>query len=114
VGAAVAVVQADGLVLALVLALASTPLGDLYHDDRLTSCLLALSVATLVTASRSTPVALLERRLAYRWIAAAEVLDNIAFLPVALPVLYLGGGFDALVVALAVRNIPAAVLLRWR
>ena len=106
--------QGGGLVVGGLLALLAVPLGDLYGDSQLTTCLVAVGVCTYVSGVRSLPTALLERRLDYRWIAASEILDNVTFLAVALPLTLADPSAESLAVALAVRNVPGAVLVHWR
>ena len=72
-------------------------------------CMLAVGVGGAVFAVRSVPVALLERDLRYRRIAAAEVLDQVTFYVLAVPAAALGAGLPAVLAALALRSVPSAI-----
>ncbi len=78
------------------------------------ACFGSVGVCGFVYSTRSVSVALLERNLAYRPIAVAEIVDQLAFYFVAIPLVAGGlhGNADALAIALAIRGLVPVVLLR--
>lgn len=111
VQAAAGLAQTAAIGLSLLVLAASAPAGSWYGDDRLTDALLGVAAAYYLAGVRSPALALLERDLRYGWVAAGEILDNVTFTAVAVIGVATGNGFASLVVALAVRNLPATILL---
>jgi O-antigen/teichoic acid export membrane protein len=92
----------------------SIPAANLYGRRELAGCLAGAGVCALVYSSRATSVALLERDLRYRTVAAAELLDQATFYVLAIALVAAGQGLRGVAIALAVRGVPAAVFLRRR
>jgi O-antigen/teichoic acid export membrane protein len=90
----------------------AVPASQLYGRDELTGCLVGVGVCAFVYSLRSTSVALLERGLRYRVIAAAELLDQFTFYVVAIGLMAAGLGLTGVVAALCVRGLPSTVLCR--
>jgi O-antigen/teichoic acid export membrane protein len=111
IAAAAGLGHVAGLTLALALLVASLWAGDWYGDERLTTVLIGVAGAYYLAGIRSPAIAVLERGLRYGWVATGEVLDNITFTAVAIAGLASGYGFDSIAVALAVRNLPATIVL---
>ena len=80
----------------------------------LSFALACLGLAACVYAIRAPAVVLLERNLRYREIAIAEVGDQVTFYALAIGLTLAGGGLKGVLVAMAVRGVPATVALRWR
>jgi len=112
--AAGALMQALGAGLLLLFLAVALPADGLSSLADLGLCLAAVGVCAYVYALRTLPLVLLERALEYRWIAIGEVLDQITFYVVAVPLVLSHEGLRGVAVALAVRGIPTAVLLRLR
>ena len=112
VRAAVFLMYVVGTGAALVFAALSAPAADLYGRDDLTPCLLGVAACAFVYSFRATSVTLLERELRYRTVALGEVVDQLTFYVVAISLVAAGAGIDGVAVALAVRGIPSAVILR--
>ncbi len=110
--AAVALVSGGvGLFVLLVLLAVSGPLGATTALPGLTTCLAAAGGCALVLALRAPSAALLERDLRFVWIAVAEVLDQVTFFAVAIPVALGGHPVDGLALGLLVRAVPGASVL---
>jgi PST family polysaccharide transporter len=90
------------------------PASELYGRADLGWCLLAVGVCGYVYATRAASVALLERDLRYRPVAVAELTDQLTFYAIAIPLVALGAGVEAVAAALAMRGTLAAVYLRRR
>jgi O-antigen/teichoic acid export membrane protein len=82
--------------------------------EKLGLCLASVGVCAYVYASRTLPLVLLERVLEYRWIAVGEIVDQLTFYVVAIPLVLGGEGLKGVALAFAVRGIPTAVLLHVR
>jgi PST family polysaccharide transporter len=80
----------------------------------LSLALICVGVSVSVYAVRAPAVALLERRLEYRWVALGEVCDQLAFYVLAVALALAGAGLEGVLVALAVRGVPTTVALRVR
>jgi O-antigen/teichoic acid export membrane protein len=112
--AAARITQAVGLASAAFFAAISYPAADLYGHSSLVPCLLAVGVCAYVYSIRSVSSALLERELRYRQIVAADVVDQFTFYSIAVPAVALGQGIWGVAVALALRGlVPAYLLRRW-
>jgi O-antigen/teichoic acid export membrane protein len=114
VEAAAAIAQVSAAVCLLVLLPAALIAGELTSLPGITHTISAAAVCSCVISWRAVPVALLERRLAFRWIAVGEVLDQVTFLGIAVPAVALGADLEAVSVALALRGVPTLLLLRGR
>lgn len=112
--AAAALMQALGGGLLLLFIAIALPADGLSSLAELGLCLAAVGSCAYVYAVRTLPLVLLERALEYRWIAIGEVLDQITFYVVAVPLVLTHHGLRGVAVALAVRGIPTAILLRLR
>jgi O-antigen/teichoic acid export membrane protein len=111
--AAVRFMHVVGLCIGGFILLISVPAGDLYGDRGLTVCLLAVAASAVVYAVRAPAVALLERQLDYRWVAAADLIDQLAFYAAAVPLILGGYGLEGVAAALAARGVVStAILLR--
>jgi PST family polysaccharide transporter len=110
--AAARLMQIVGGGAALFIALISLPVGRLYGQDGLTYCLLGVAVCAYLYAVRSTSVAILERSFRYGRVAAADVLDQVVFYVVAVPLVLGGAGLVGVAVGLAARGLPPLLLLR--
>jgi O-antigen/teichoic acid export membrane protein len=113
IAAANVLMRRIGLCLFAATAALAWPAASLTSLDGLAACLLAVGVCSYIYAARTTSVVLLERRLEYRWIVAAEVLDQLSFYAVAIPLVATGAGIRGVAVAFAIRGILPALLL-WR
>jgi len=76
--------------------------------------LACLAVGTYVYALRTPAVVLLERRLGYRGIVVAEIVDQVTFYAIAIPLVVAGAGLKGALAAMAIRGLPATMGLRWR
>ena len=76
--------------------------------------LLCLGFAAYVYALRAPAVAMFERRLGYRSVAVAEIVDQVTFYALAIPLALAGAGLKGVLVAMALRGLPATVGLRLR
>ena len=113
--AAVALMHLVGGGTALILIAVSGPAADLYGQADLREALIAVAVCAYVYSFRATSVALLERELDYATIAIAELVDQVSFFALAFALIAAGvGDFDAVAIALAVRGVVPALLLRIR
>lgn len=111
--AAVSLMHVVGLGTTALLLVLAFPAADLYGDDRLAGALVAVAACGYVYAWRSTSLAVLERRLEYRWVAAAEILDQVTFYAIAVPLVLAGLDFTGVAIGLAARGVLAALLVRW-
>jgi O-antigen/teichoic acid export membrane protein len=114
VDAAAAVTQASAAICVLLLLPAAWIAGELTSLPGISLTIAAAAGCSCIYAWRAVPVAVLERRLAFRWIAGGEVLDQVTFLAIAVPAVVLGAGIEAVAVGLAVRGVPTLLLLRAR
>jgi O-antigen/teichoic acid export membrane protein len=112
--AAVALMFFVGISAVVLFAAASVPVADLYGRSDLAPCLAAVGVCVFVYTLRAPSVALLERDLRYRSVAAAELIDQLTFYVLALTLLELGAGLPGVAAALALRGVVAAIFLRRR
>jgi O-antigen/teichoic acid export membrane protein len=110
--AAARIMQVVGLGSVAFFAAISYPAAELYGDSSLVPCLLGVGVCAYVYSIRSTSNALLERGLRYRRIVAADIVDQLTFYSIAIPAVALGEGLWSVGVALALRGVVAAYLLR--
>jgi O-antigen/teichoic acid export membrane protein len=114
VATAIALMHVVGLaVLALFLALAILARGRTALPD-LDWSLVAVGFGSYLYAGRATSVALLERDLAYRPIAIAEVCDHLFFYILAVTLAFAGLDLGGVLIALALRGIPSLLVLRIR
>ncbi len=114
VAAAVALMWAVGGAVVLLACAAAAPASLAYGRAALGWALVAVAICGLVYSWRATSLALIERRLDYRTVATAEVLDQVVFYAIAIPAVLLGGGITAALIALALRGMLSALLLRAR
>jgi PST family polysaccharide transporter len=61
---------------------------------------------------RGTALAMLEARMSYRIVAVSEIVDQVVFYLVAIPLVAAGAGIRGVALALAVRGLPSALILR--
>jgi O-antigen/teichoic acid export membrane protein len=110
--AAARLMQLVGLALAAFFSAIAIPAAALYGDEALAPCLFGTAVCAYVYSVRSTSVALLERDLRYQRIVLADVLDQVTFYAIAIPAVAFGTGLEGMSVALALRGLLSAGLLR--
>jgi PST family polysaccharide transporter len=110
--AAVAVMQRLAGGLALVVAITAFPAAALYGRDDLAPCLLGAAACIYVYGTRALSSALLERELRYRGVAVGEILDQVLFYAVALPLAFTGHGLTGVAVGIGARGLLTAALLR--
>lgn len=106
--------QALGSVMLVAFITISLPAAALTRLVDVGICLAAVGVCAYVYASRSLSLVLLERKLDYRWVAVGEIVDQITFYGIAISLVLSHHGLPGVALALAVRGIPTAVLLRVR
>ena len=106
--------QIAGGALFVLFAAICVPASDLFGRADLRYVLLAVGTCAYVYSSRSVSAALLERSLDYRAIAVADVLDQLSFYVIAVPLVLAGFGVPGVAVALATRGGLPAFLLRRR
>jgi len=92
----------------------SVPVADFYGRSDLGPCLAAVGVCVFIYTLRAPSVALLERDLRYRSVAAGELIDQLTFYVLALILLGVGAGLSGVAVALALRGVVAVAYLRRR
>jgi O-antigen/teichoic acid export membrane protein len=112
--AAAAVTQGSAAICVLLLLPAAWIAGSLTSLPGISHTIAAAAACSCIYAWRAVPVALLERRLAFRWIAVGEVFDQVTFLTIAVPAVALGADLEAVSIALAVRGVPTLLLLRGK
>ena len=95
----------------LILLLARGPLAAETALPGLSACLLAAGGCAVVLAVRAPATALMERRLRFGWIAVAEVLDQVTFFAVAVPLAVSDRPVTGLACGLLLRAVPGALLL---
>lgn len=111
VGAIAIVSLIAGATILAILLVVRGPIGSQTNLPGLTACLAASGGCALILAVRAPAAALLERDLRFVWIAIAEVLDQVTFFAVAIPVALSGRPISGLALGLLARAIPGAVLL---
>ena len=102
---------AMGLAGLTVLLIVAQPVDHATELPDVGACLTAAGVCALVLSIRAPAAALLERELRFGWLALAEVLDQMVFLGIAIPLVLAGEGIGAVALALALRGVPSALLL---
>jgi O-antigen/teichoic acid export membrane protein len=103
-----------GLVFVLLFALLAWTLhGETALPD-LSLALLSVGIAAYLYAFRAPAVVLLERDLGYRSVALAEVGDQLTFYAFAISLVLADVGLPGVLIALAIRGLPATLFLRWR
>jgi O-antigen/teichoic acid export membrane protein len=112
--AAAAVTQGTAVICLLLLIAGAWIAGEFTALPNISHMILAAGACACIYSWRALPVALLERRLAFRWIAGGEALDQVTFLAIAAPAVALGAGLEAVAIALAVRGVPALFLFRFK
>ncbi len=85
----------------------------LVDQDGMSICLFAAAGSLLVYLLRALPVVQLEKRLAYGRIALLEVLDQLTFVAVAVPLTVIDPNVAWLALGLAIRGLPSALILRF-
>jgi O-antigen/teichoic acid export membrane protein len=90
------------------------PAAKLYGRSDFEYVLLAVGACAYAYSTRAVSAALLERSIEYRAIAVADVVDQVSFYLIAIPLVIAGAGVGGVAVALALRGVLPAVLLRHR
>jgi PST family polysaccharide transporter len=109
--AAVSLTVATGLGLAVALLAVAFAAGPFYSPPDFELLMGASSVCVLLYSARAVPLAMLERELRYRRVAASEIADKAAFFSVAVPGVALGYELRAVAAATVVRGAAAAAVV---
>lgn len=111
IGATALVSLAAGVAILAGLLVLRGPLSEATKLPGLAGCLAAAGGCAVVLAVRAPAAAVLERGLRFHWIAVAEVLDQVTFFAVAIPVALSGRPTTGLALGLLVRGVPGAAVL---
>jgi len=85
-----------GLLLSFVVLLAAWPFAHIYHDDRLITLVVALTIAPIARSLYSPSMVKYIRQMSFRQGFIAEFLGKIISSAVAIAVAYFGGGYWAI------------------
>lgn len=80
----------------------------------LEQALIATGVCVYTYSLKLTQTVLLERELDYRWSVAAEIVDQVSFYAVAVPLVLSGHGVDGLLLGIALRGVLPFALVYAR
>jgi O-antigen/teichoic acid export membrane protein len=86
-----------GLVLAIVVALSAWPFSQIYHDSRLLLLVCVTAIGPIARSLYSPAMINFIRRMSFRQVFTAEILGKIIAATIAICVVYLGGGYWAIV-----------------
>lgn len=92
---------------------AAVPLGHFFRSPELPKVLRVLSLTFLISGFRSVPLALLQRELRFRRIAALEATASVLAAASAVALAVAGGGYWALVLSQMVMVFTGTALLAW-
>jgi O-antigen/teichoic acid export membrane protein len=80
----------------------------------LEQALVASGICIYTYALKLTQTVLLERELDYRWSVGAEIVDQLSFYAVAVPLVLTGHGVDGLLIGIAIRGVLPFVIVLAR
>src|SRR5262249_48687615 len=96
-----------GLVLAAVVLAAAWPFAHFYNDARLLTLVAATAIAPVARSLYSPAMVEYIRRMSFRQVFTAEILGKIIAALIAVSVVYLGGGYWAIVASTASAAVAA-------
>jgi PST family polysaccharide transporter len=99
-----------GLVLLLIVVAAAWPFAHIYNDDRLPALVAALAVGPVARSLYSPGMVKYIRQMSFRQSFTAELLGKIIGSLVAIVVVYLGGGYWAIVVTSSFSTLSVTVI----
>jgi O-antigen/teichoic acid export membrane protein len=99
-----------GLLLSLVILAAAWPFSEIYDDRRLVALVVALSVGPIARSLASPRMVQYVRRMSFRQNFLAEFTGKLISSILAIFVVYLGGGYWAIVVGSVASNVTTTII----